>query len=283
MVRKKLAWIELGRGLAAIAVLLSHSSYAGVPHPISGYLFYGGELGVAFFFVLSGFIITYIHADDIGIPTAAVNFAWRRFIRIFPTYWLVLAIALLLTQFVGNEAYRADVTSGFLIKQIFILPGGRLFIPQAWSLRHELLFYAIFMVAILNVRVGLLLGLAWLAVIFYALIFEGIKDDVTRPAWDTLTSHLNLYFFFGIASALALRWKMLPHMLLATVLLLIPSFAIQYMPAVQLFLSVAIVCIAVMLSENGVKAPALSLWLGAISYPLYIFHLTAYQIAHGIY
>jgi peptidoglycan/LPS O-acetylase OafA/YrhL len=57
------------RFFAAIAVLLFHygASFlerSGIPSPIAQFL-HNGYLGVSLFFVLSGFILTYTHKNDI--------------------------------------------------------------------------------------------------------------------------------------------------------------------------------------------------------------------------
>ena len=54
-------------------------------------LFDFGHAGVEFFFVLSGFIILHIHWKDLGHPSRFSSFAGKRFLRIYPMYWLVLA------------------------------------------------------------------------------------------------------------------------------------------------------------------------------------------------
>ena len=67
--------LEIARGFAAIMVLLFHASTIsayefGYGERPFGNLFLTGRAGVDFFFVLSGFIITYIHilGDLIGCP-----------------------------------------------------------------------------------------------------------------------------------------------------------------------------------------------------------------------
>jgi len=89
------------RGIAILLVLLHHW---GVPLP-TGSRLYGPMLmvaescwlGVDLFFVLSGFLITGILADTVGTPGFLKNFYARRFLRIFPLYYGVIAVLLLLT------------------------------------------------------------------------------------------------------------------------------------------------------------------------------------------
>ena len=69
---------------------LSYSSRPDAGLPFGG-LFLFAHAGVDFFFVLSGFIIYRVHRGDIGSPHRLSRYAWRRFVRIYPTYWIILA------------------------------------------------------------------------------------------------------------------------------------------------------------------------------------------------
>lgn len=293
--REKLGWIEFGRGGAALAVVLSHSFLVAAPDYMS-FMFLWGRWGVAFFFVLSGFIIYHVHRDDLGRIDKAKTFAWRRFIRIFPTYWLVLFIALFVRQNLGNPEYRLDIDSLFIIKQIFMIPQD-LFVPVAWTLRHELLFYAVFLVAIFDLRVGTALFVVWLAAIIYQCINETPCGLITigdaRCSIETkprgiVTHYLNLYFFCGMAIAAILERQRIWAATFASTFLALVLYAsdvtlnsVLFLAAAQLVACCCLVCWAAALSQSF-RAPAFAIWLGTISYPVYLFHLTAYQMAHGI-
>ncbi len=93
----KLTLIQTGRGVAACLVVLFHATgLVESPlywnHSVLGGAFHFGFSGVEFFFVLSGFIIYWAHARDLGRPEQLRKYAWRRFTRIYPTYWVVLAL-----------------------------------------------------------------------------------------------------------------------------------------------------------------------------------------------
>jgi len=63
----------------------------------SGVLFNLGDLGVSFFFVLSGFILTYNYANVFreGVPSAGYKrFLWDRLTKIYPVHFLTLLIVL---------------------------------------------------------------------------------------------------------------------------------------------------------------------------------------------
>ncbi len=84
------------RGLAAVAVVAQHS----LPYYWFG-PFQPGKIAVYLFFVLSGFLITGILVDarrraagaGVGRGRVLASFYARRAVRIFPLYFLVLAVA----------------------------------------------------------------------------------------------------------------------------------------------------------------------------------------------
>ncbi len=137
----RLEWVEAGRGLAAIIVVCSHMPPLSSIKTLGSYGL--GAMGVEFFFLLSGFIMLYVHWMDIQSPTALYRFAWRRAGRVFPTYWLVALFVLAINQLIVAPSHRIPLSLDYLVKQLFLLPGD-LLIGPAWTLRHELLFYCVF-------------------------------------------------------------------------------------------------------------------------------------------
>ena len=60
-------------------------------HKPFGPIFDFGFAGVDFFSALSGFLMVHVHAEDFGRPGAVGPYLWKRFSRIYPTYWVALA------------------------------------------------------------------------------------------------------------------------------------------------------------------------------------------------
>jgi len=75
------------RGIAILLVVVFH---------IYGFIqvFLFGWLGVDLFFVLSGYLITDILLNTVDTPRYLLNFFIRRMLRVFPLYYLLLAIFL---------------------------------------------------------------------------------------------------------------------------------------------------------------------------------------------
>lgn len=145
------------RFFAAAEVVAFHISTSSggtaVPNGLLKDLASGGFAAVAFFFVLSGFILSYAHAgpsENDGCDVKASRF-WRlRFARIAPAYYLGLLLSI---PFVG---YHLDVLAetgwsrffGPVLVILFLQAWWPRFALlwnfPAWSLSVECLFYAIF-------------------------------------------------------------------------------------------------------------------------------------------
>lgn len=146
--------LQAARAVAAIMVVLFHvGAMVEKYFSLTAFNAPWGRAGVEFFFVLSGFIITTAHWNDIGKPGRIGRFAWKRFVRIYPTYWVVFLITL-------AGAYKLLGLSGAEIaKAMLLLPTGTApVISVAWSLQWELMFYILFGALILSpiLAVGLL-------------------------------------------------------------------------------------------------------------------------------
>src|SRR5437016_6246836 len=82
------------RFFAATIVVVFHCGQAAVSSPWVGNFFNSGPQAVWFFFVLSGFILTYVYASDETRPVDKRQFWYARIARICPVYWIALLIAL---------------------------------------------------------------------------------------------------------------------------------------------------------------------------------------------
>jgi exopolysaccharide production protein ExoZ len=166
----KLPTIQALRGVAALLVLGSHLT--GVSNEILkknllNNFFYPGYSGVDFFFVLSGFIIFYIHSSDIGIRGKFKPFLVKRFIRVYPIYLLItLAV---LPIYLSGYGSASKTNIGVIIKSLLLLPQDKNVTPilnVGWTLSYEALFYLLFSLTILiGVKYARILVAGWVVAI----------------------------------------------------------------------------------------------------------------------
>lgn len=153
--------LQAGRAIAALMVLGFHLGLAVKAYfGVTAFLLPWGHAGVEFFFVLSGFIVTMVHRCDVDQPGRLGHFLYRRFVRIYPIYWIVF-----LAAYAG--AYRiVNLTPGEVLEALALVPAPTApVISVAWSLQWEVVFYLLFGAFILNRWLGVLgsaAALAWL-------------------------------------------------------------------------------------------------------------------------
>lgn len=137
------------RFVAAMTVLCAHTGYlffmgASPEHDPTDYIFAVGGVGLTFFFVLSGFILTYVARDD----DTRTAFWRRRLVKIFPNHLVTLAatVVLMLTAGVAvtvtNTAPSVLLLQSWLPVQDAVMGHGTN--SPSWSLTCEMLFYLCF-------------------------------------------------------------------------------------------------------------------------------------------
>jgi peptidoglycan/LPS O-acetylase OafA/YrhL len=149
------------RFFAAAAVVMCHRPHT--PNDLLPYEWHG-HAGVAFFFLLSGFILTYTYHDRFVTrqPRATRDFLVARLARIFPAYLLAFLLTLwlcdmgqqLLTLRLGNALWPAlahlTMAQALVPKMSFYYA----FNPPAWSLSCEWFFYLTFPLLLLGLATG---------------------------------------------------------------------------------------------------------------------------------
>lgn len=235
-----LPWLDGLRGLAALWVLLHHVFIltGGRSMPILSW----GKLAVDLFMVLSGFLMAHHYmlrsaARPWGASTTWTDFWARRWFRISPLYYVLLAAALLLGPFISGQrdlvaaiwpataTTAARYSDGSLtnilmhVTYLFGLVPSYVFrtaLPD-WSIGLEMQFYLAFPFIMLALhrmgplRAGLLLVLACLALRW---LFPGFFSSFPTPSFLPLKLYV---FMIGIWMAMALATGQPGKYLLASV------------------------------------------------------------------
>lgn len=192
LVRAHMPELDAVRGLAILMVLFYHAFYwgmdlSGLP-PVQRYLLeamHAGKLGVNLFFVLSGFLITGLLLKARGEPDYYRKFYIRRALRIFPAYFITLAVLAITgtsLKFIGlSLLYLSNLTPLF---------GMAIAYPVLWSLAVEEHFYLLWPMAVrkLSSR-GILAGSAAIVVLspllrWASYVFEAPKGWVSFHIFD---------------------------------------------------------------------------------------------------
>jgi peptidoglycan/LPS O-acetylase OafA/YrhL len=139
------------RGIAVLLVLWYHIweiSWLS-PGPWLDFLPATGFVGVHLFFFLSGFVISYpfMRAETAGRPQPSWrHFAWRRFIKIVPSYVLSIAVAYAIgyAQVQPNASLVPDLVTHLLFVHTWFPQRYGTIDGVLWTLAVEVEFYCIF-------------------------------------------------------------------------------------------------------------------------------------------
>ena len=290
----RLRGVEAARGVAALLVVTVHASHIlSIPSQSDRLAFGGfwtfGRAGVDFFFVLSGFIIAYIHAKDVNRPDQVRPYWRKRLWRIYPTYWVVLTafMALLLLSPTRDLAERDPF---HLLCSYLLLPEvAAPILEVGWSLRHELLFYGLFSLLLLRKGLGQAVLAAWLVGIVWNLsyrmatgtpYFGGIADTVVFRVF-------NIQFFFGMAVAVLVprsAWRPGLMLSLGAGLFFLNGMMESFGPhvpnewpprhiAYAVGAAMSLYGLAVLDRTGRGRVPGWLVALGAASYSIYLVHV----------
>lgn len=184
------------RFLAAFLVVLHHSESMKLKNdlPYLGEisLFHNGTLAVNFFFVLSGFLITYFLLKE-KRKTSSINikhFYLKRVLRIFPLYFLLVIFGTLVVPFLIdhlNINYDIPYTFGeswyfyvFFVPCLVTFYYGHHLLEPLWSIGVEMFFYVIWPPLMKYLKVSLLVILLSVIIIRIGLLL--MVDCIDMPA-----------------------------------------------------------------------------------------------------
>ena len=279
--RPKYISMQAGRGIAALMVVVQHGAYMlGGPgstawnDPRWFAALHGTELGVAFFFVLSGMVMLIAHWRDLGIPSTVPSYFWKRFRRIYPIYWCVFLPWFLMRSFyAGADRSHAHPGITFLSNFALIrLPDISIVLVPAWTLFHEVWFYLVFGLLLVNRRIGALCMALWLAGSIFAIV---------HPAWHDATffSPLHLLFGVGILTAWLQRRGSVagrPVFYLGCLIFLVCVAFESHIPQPHLVSGVAAAMVlmgSVEMERRGLlRIPPILAFFGDASYAIYLIH-----------
>ncbi len=287
--KNKLELIQALRGLAALLVVMFHTTELNHKNFHQDFLFNifaFGSSGVDFFFVLSGFIIYFIHRFDVGQKNKLKPFLLKRLMRVYPMYWLV-TLALLPIYFLIpslGAGYERNVSE--IIKSLLLYPQEHFpILIVGWSLRYELIFYLIFSILIFCKRnfAKPIIGI-WLLITVTIWFLDTSNFDLKKYFWITFifNSH-NIEFAFGCLSAYFVCINIIKPkaFLLITGILLFILFGIIYdynLMHVSNIIAYGIPSMLILIGagsldvSQAVKVPKFFLYLGDASYSIYLIH-----------
>jgi peptidoglycan/LPS O-acetylase OafA/YrhL len=294
------------RFIAALLVIIDHTelfkTYLGIPSLwANSYSAYLGAFGVTIFFVLSGFLITYLLLEEQKIATIQIkHFYLRRMLRIWPLYYLILLLGFFVIphlDFFQVPKYSSDMGAsldrlllfiGLAANVAFVYLPTVPFANVLWSVAVEEQFYLFwphvvrFKRSLLWIMLVLLSG--YLALKFYA----GSLDRQFELL--VIRTRFSAMILGGIGAYLVFHHRSMIHflyhrflqgcLLLLFVAMLVDGIDYKSFSWIQDELTSLVVCgLIINVATNPHTLVKLEnrafRYLGKLSYGLYVYHLFA--------
>lgn len=296
---RKLEGLQAGRGIAAVAVVLTHAMGHPFPHA-PGLIALPGDYGVSLFFLISGFIMVRTTGAGRFNP---VEFLKHRLLRIVPVYYIACALLATLAAIAPGQFKTTVLNVPHIILSLLFIPSyaprepGAIFpfYKLGWTLNFEMFFYVVFALFAFTTarrRIGAI------AVIFALLVVIGqvTTFDSAVPSYYTRSNIIG--FVAGMILATlrlterpALSKGAAAGLFVASTLALIGlamAFDIVRQTVWEQVWLVAItfaqgVLLLGFVDRDGRKVPSPLLYLGDASYSIYLFHMFAVGPVHAVF
>ncbi|RUL63445.1 acyltransferase [Dyella dinghuensis] len=310
----KLEWVQALRGAAAFMVVMVHSRSVLMDTAsgkvVADHVLLPLGMGVDLFFIISGFLMMFTTRNFDGSKAYAWRFIAKRASRIWPLFAVVTPVALLVEHGV-HGFFDPSVVLPYLEGLAFIPhnPGAsgiyfQMAAGVAWTLCFECYFYMLFAACMLFGRWRYVVMTAWfvLTLVAIPLLRGNYSLNVASQPLVEWCRYANLAinpivwdFIIGmIAGWLYVAdfkfrrvWVIYAAVVVSTMLLLIGWHRIGLvnffgprgwaLPMAILFFGVG------MLAKVGaINVPSWSVWLGNISYSLYLVHVYVFEVAQRV-
>lgn len=288
------------RAVAVFTVIAYHLGIDAVP----------GDLGVSAFFVLSGFLITWLllREHEASGTLSLRQFYVRRVLRIFPAYYAFIAVSFAIDSVRGDHWPSGLGLSAvfYLVNYYNALHGHPVTsIAHAWSLGVEEQFYLMWpIVLLLLLRGGTMRAARVLAVVIVGVMLwrcalylgAGVGTAYVYNAFDTRFDNLAVGCVLALTAGTpwlqrVAGWlassPLAPVATLAALLVSRTAVGDTYHYAVGFTVDAVLLAVFIVqllqLSRSGLwswlESPP-ARYLGAISYPLYLWHLWGLGVGH---
>ncbi len=252
-----------------------------------------GNYAVSFFFILSGFLMTYIMQETYHYNPNGIRLFWKnRFLRLYPTYWIILILSLLVLLFLDARVLNPSMFFPSSIKEWFSNISMIFFdivphrvkprvVPTSWALTNELIFYFLISLGISKTLKRTLFWL-FLSILYYVATY--LVYDIATFRYSAIPAS-SLPFAIGAI----LFWINQEHkstresLFLILFLFLLFNFNAIYLAntgnvffnEVSIYANQCIAAVLVLLLFNfktTKKIKKIDNYIGYFSYPIYLSH-----------
>jgi peptidoglycan/LPS O-acetylase OafA/YrhL len=296
------------RFIAAISIVIYHFGMGLYPFGTDAvsFLFKQANLGVSYFFILSGFVMIIAYSGNGKGRIDSRKYYSNRLARIYPAYFLALMILVVYLLLRSKSFSGMAFALNLFVIQSWFPPYALTMNGPGWSLAVEFFFYALYPFLFNRIyskagpgRLILPILLFWLAsqVFFNIMIkssfYQGSPSNSHNLLYYFPLMHLNEFLIGNLGGLFLLKLRdrtaknhTVPILVLMTVLLLMLRFPLPWSYHNGL-LAIIFVPFLLLLSLNkGFLSRAFNLkplvFLGEISYSIYIYQIPVFFWSKGM-
>ena len=297
------------RFFLAVFVLVFHISEFCSKHDIPFYnslpVFHKGYEAVCVFFSLSGFlIIRQLFLEKETTNTISLkNFYFRRALRIFPLYFLILIFGLSYYNYIlpkfgftggfntNYNLYEGLLLSIFFMPNVFAVlynPGG--IIDILWSIGVEEQFYLFIAPVLMFLPVRKIISFLLVSTFIFFVLYFNIKGNI-------LHKYTMLFFYFTSSGIISILLLKKPQLLINKLVIYISLISFTFYFTTNYFVnlfsssnynlfSMLLFCIVIGVLSNKpyfILKHRVITYLGKISYGIYVYHAIVIQLIGLIY
>ncbi|MBL4796377.1 MAG: acyltransferase [Oleispira sp.] len=272
MSSQRLFELDALRGIAAFSVVLFHYlfRYDGIygHDTLNVTWFEFGKYGVQLFFMVSGFVIFW----TLSRTKRPLDFLVSRFSRLYPVYWVALAITFVSVTVLGLEGRESSLFDAFsnmlMFHEYFLIPHVD---GVYWTLTVELTFYLWMFILYCSSNLERVEGFSIVILVFSMLYCV----DLIHIPYVIRKILLMNYLPFFLAGICFYKIINTCENKLTRVALFISLFSVIFIYSVNeffIFLSFYIIFFLALNGSLSILACKPLIFLGSISYSLYLLH-----------
>ena len=296
---KYLDILQIFRGFAALMVVIHHSVgsikfYHKIDNNVLNYVGSIGKFGVDFFFVLSGFIITYTSFYKYTEPNSFSNYLKNRLIRIYIPYLPIGIFMLILYSTLPSLSNSNREIS--LLSSITLIPEGNPALSVAWTLSFELCFYILFSITFISNKIwNFFVGLWMCLILICNYTFLSEIQLIKFPVISTFISTYNIEFILGFILAKLIIREVKVNIFYCSTFFVIMLFLIFYYKGLNIeffkfsiniifaLVSFILIYTSIIYFNKKIKNTNIFMLIGNATYSIYLVHNPLQMILYRIY
>ena len=288
-----------------------------ISHYNDAHFDFGGDCGVSFFFILSGFVLSLAYSDKISEGNfCSWSLLKRQWKKVYPLHIMTFLVMVLFDMRLGYHHSISALIANMLLMQSWIPSKEVYFMANgpSWFLCDIIFFYVVFSKlnhTLMKAGKKAIIVLYSIIITCYAFLMLTIPSELINPVLYVCPLVRLLDFSFGILLyrayssqlGIRLRQQAISH-LSATQSTIIESFSVltviiiafaypfipQRMATVSLFwivIPVFILCSSISDKGKGLLSRFLQsrqmLWLGGLSFEVYLLHMPLLRIQNSLW